>query len=172
MSPGLFLCFEVAGEPPRTAQARLRVFRNKAGRVFLGKSRDKRTEAFLNRVVAGARASMKAAPRRALGTLPPSDPTRALPRQGKPASPANLDPVSVTLEFAFPYPASTPKSRSGSPAWRVARPDLDNLAKSVVDSLTRAGVFADDNRVSELILRKFNSPSPGLRVTVETLRPF
>lgn len=172
MSPGVYLSFKVKGEPPRTAQARLRVFRNRAGRVFLGKTRDKRTEAFLARVVVAAREALAEAPRRALGSLPGRDPARDIPPRGKPASRSLREPLSVSLEFSFPYPASTPKSRSGSPRWRVERPDLDNLAKSVLDSLTRAGVFDDDSCVAELTLRKLNGPEPGLRVEVETLHPF
>lgn len=172
MSPGIYLCFTVPGEPPRTAQSRLRVFKNKAGRVFLGKTRDKRTEAFLDRVVLAARKALAEAPRRALGSLPGRDPARDIPPRGKPASRSLREPLAVTIHFAFPYPASTPKSRSAFPSWRVERPDLDNLAKSVVDSLTRAGVFDDDSCVAELTLRKLNSPEPGLRVEVEPLRPF
>jgi hypothetical protein len=172
MSVPIYLCFTVPGEPPRTAQSRLRVFKSKSGRVFLGKTRDKKTEAFLGKILLAARQSLREAPRRALGSLPGRDPVRDIPREGKPASPSLREPLSVSLEFSFPYPASTPKSRSGSPRWRVERPDLDNLAKSVLDSLTRAGIFDDDSRVAELTLRKLNSPNPGLRVTVESLFPY
>lgn len=48
--------------------------------------------------------------------------------------------------------------------WRTQRPDLDNLSKSVLDALTDAGSWADDNQVTLLRLAKYNSPTPKLSI--------
>ncbi|MCO1575007.1 RusA family crossover junction endodeoxyribonuclease [Crossiella sp. SN42] len=55
--------------------------------------------------------------------------------------------VQVGLEFVLRRPASTPKRRT-PPA--VRRPDLDKLARAVLDAITSAGVWADDAQVIQL----------------------
>lgn len=55
-------------------------------------------------------------------------------------------PVSVDLTFILPRPKSTPK-RSTPPA--VKRPDIDKLARAILDALT--GIwFTDDSTVIDL----------------------
>jgi Holliday junction resolvase RusA-like endonuclease len=58
------------------------------------------------------------------------------------------------------------KKRWGLP--HTLRPDSDNLAKLVLDSLMRAGLFKDDSAVSCLVARKTWSPSPlaGVAITI------
>jgi Holliday junction resolvase RusA-like endonuclease len=58
--------------------------------------------------------------------------------------------VAVDLRFVMPRPASTPK-RSTPPA--IKRPDVDKLARAVLDALTGI-LFADDSRVVDLRARK------------------
>lgn len=41
------------------------------------------------------------------------------------------------------------------------RPDLDNLAKTLLDALVQAGIFEDDSRVVELIARKYWAQDRG-----------
>jgi hypothetical protein len=157
MSRRTLLDIFVEGEPPRTAQARLRVFKSRAGRVFLGKIKHKPTEDFLGRLERMAR-------RAVLGSPTP----RGRVGLGGDPKPGSEEPVRVTLEFSFPHPSGARKSETSLVVLRTRRPDLDNLAKSTLDAVVRAGVIADDNLVSTLVLRKFNSPSPGLRVLVES----
>lgn len=40
------------------------------------------------------------------------------------------------------------------------RGDIDNLAKTVLDGMQKAGVFSNDSQVQQLMLRKFK-PDPG-----------
>ncbi|MGB3443849.1 MAG: RusA family crossover junction endodeoxyribonuclease [Actinophytocola sp.] len=61
------------------------------------------------------------------------------------------DAVSVALTFVMPRPASAPK-RSTPPA--VKRPDVDKLARAVLDALSSAGVWEDDSQVTRLVASK------------------
>jgi Holliday junction resolvase RusA-like endonuclease len=75
-------------------------------------------------------------------------------------------PVYVRLEFVLPRPQSTPKRRT-PPA--VKRPDVDKLARAVLDALTSAGALADDSQVVDLhpIKRLAElDETPGCRITV------
>lgn len=62
-------------------------------------------------------------------------------------------PVAVTIDFRLPRSKSWPK-RLGDPAWHTTAPDLDKLARAVLDSLTHAGLIADDARVVRLAANK------------------
>lgn len=79
-------------------------------------------------------------------------------------------PLAVRLVFALPRPASAPKTRRVWPSGRVG--DVDKLARSVLDSLTDAGVWLDDAQVVDLhIVKDYPGPDigqhvPGVRITV------
>ena len=60
-------------------------------------------------------------------------------------------PVSVEIEFVRKRPASTPKRRT--PAATTA-PDVDKLARAVLDAVGSAGVWVDDSRVIRLVATK------------------
>ena len=55
-------------------------------------------------------------------------------------------PVRLELEFVMPRPKSTPK-RSTPPA--IKRPDVDKLARAVLDAITGV-VVVDDSQIVEL----------------------
>ena len=80
-------------------------------------------------------------------------------RQYAPPSPIET-PVAVSLYFFLPRPKST---RRVSPA---VRPDLDNLAKGLTDSLNGV-LWKDDAQIISLFLAKSYHPRPGLEVRVE-----
>jgi Holliday junction resolvase RusA-like endonuclease len=54
----------------------------------------------------------------------------------------------------------------------VGKPDADNVAKLVMDALTKAGVWVDDTRVAELVVRRRYLPLDGasLPIGVECTR--
>lgn len=60
-------------------------------------------------------------------------------------------PVSMEVWFTRPKPSGSPKTRVTYPD---KKPDVDKLARSVMDSLKIAGVIEDDARVVELYARK------------------
>lgn len=62
-------------------------------------------------------------------------------------------PVAVDLDFAL---------KSGP----TSKPDLDNLAKPVLDALTAAGVWPDDSCVVALSAKKRRATDGALGVTI------
>jgi Holliday junction resolvase RusA-like endonuclease len=76
-------------------------------------------------------------------------------------------PLAVRLVFALPRPASAPKTRRTWPSGRVG--DIDKLARSVLDSMTDAGVWHDDAQVVHLDVTK-DYPGPDIRQTVPGVR--
>lgn len=59
--------------------------------------------------------------------------------------------VGLTLEFGIPVEA---KNGKWVGMFHHRTPDTDNLAKPVMDELTRAAVLPDDGRIAELVVRK------------------
>lgn len=92
-------------------------------------------------------------------------------RQHRPRPPLKC-PIKVYARFHLP---KTKRAFSAiSRFWSCASPDLDNLAKSILDSMTRAQWWADDALVVELHCEKVVAESadlskPGVRVIVEEL---
>lgn len=70
-----------------------------------------------------------------------------------------LGPVSVELRFAMPRPKShfgAKGLKASAPVAHVGKPDVDNLAKLILDQLTRSGnVWRDDSQVVSLTVHKF-----------------
>ena len=60
--------------------------------------------------------------------------------------PALEGPVHLILSFYMPRPKSAPQSI----VWHRTRPDIDNLAKAVMDAMTTAGWWLDDGQVAVL----------------------
>ena len=60
------------------------------------------------------------------------------------------EPVKLEVEFFLERPAKSKYvDRPGG------KPDLDHLVRAVGDSLTQAGVLADDSLIVEIVARKF-----------------
>lgn len=81
--------------------------------------------------------------------------------------------VSVSLVFCFPRPKShfTSKGalKSTAPSHKTSKPDLDKLARAVLDSLTIAEVIKDDALVHSLTAEKrycVGSEQPGVLITI------
>lgn len=58
-------------------------------------------------------------------------------------------PLAVAIGFRFP---TRDKTRHGKP--HTFRPDVDNLAKLILDCIMRAGLIGDDSIVSTLSVQK------------------
>ena len=79
-------------------------------------------------------------------------------------------PIAVYLLFRLPIPQSYSKKRteaclSGSER-HVKRPDLDNLAKSVLDGMNGV-VFKDDSQITSLHCTKVYSNVAGVNILVK-----
>ena len=78
-------------------------------------------------------------------------------------------PVSLSLEAVFERPQRLSKKKDF--AGRIVhdkRPDIDNVIKAVLDSLTTAGVLIDDSRVESVTARKrYAAKGEGPCVEVE-----
>jgi crossover junction endodeoxyribonuclease RusA len=75
-------------------------------------------------------------------------------------------PVYVGMEFVMPRPKSAPK-RSTPPA--IKKPDVDKLARAVLDAITSAGVWDDDSQVTSMTAGKRIAEigqTPGLHLTI------
>lgn len=78
-------------------------------------------------------------------------------------------PLAVYLYFRLPIPKSYPKKRiaaclAGSEK-PTKKPDLDNLAKSVLDSLNCI-VYLDDSQIVSLHMTKVYSQHPGIDLLI------
>jgi Holliday junction resolvase RusA-like endonuclease len=134
--------FTIHGEPPtQTHQARLRAFRiGKHCRIVKAKP-DAKTNVFQTSL------------RQSLDQL--------TSLRGKPLF---LGPVHLTIYFEFPYLKS--HKANGSRIPKVSRPDLDNMAKTVLDVLCEAGAFKDDSQVVKLEMFKTYGPTPMVQITL------
>lgn len=77
-------------------------------------------------------------------------------------------PLEVRLSFFLPRPASLPKKIQ----WPAKRPDLDKLARAVLDGLTEGGAWKDDGQVISLTATKeYAGPEdkPGCKIEVKEL---
>ena len=73
------------------------------------------------------------------------------------------DPLNVVIDFVFDRPKSHMNKGGVKPtAPTLPRPDVDNLAKAVLDALQ--DVMGDDTNVSRLVVEK--SYGPEARTTV------
>lgn len=81
-------------------------------------------------------------------------------------------PLSVSMVFTLPKPASAPKKRR---TWPDKKPDVSKLARSTEDALSDAGLWADDARVVEYtrLAKVFPGEdpqalsSPGVRIRIK-----
>lgn len=67
--------------------------------------------------------------------------------------------LRVHITFALLRPAGHLSKKTGAPTpsaprWPEVKPDVDKLARQVLDCLTQGGLIRDDSRVVELVARK------------------
>lgn len=91
---------------------------------------------------------------------------RTVTLHAKPRRPKEpLDgPVFVSLRFYLEKPKSN-KSHA-----HIQKPDIDNLAKAVLDVLTQCGYWRDDSQIAEMLVSKsWATTESGVTVRVEKL---
>lgn len=80
-----------------------------------------------------------------------------------PDEPITEQPVRLTTKWIWPG------GRDKAEAWKITKPDTDNLIKLFKDCLTRVGFWRDDALVCSEITEKFYGPVAGIWVRIETL---
>lgn len=93
--------------------------------------------------------------------------------------PAMVGPVHVIAQFVMPRPKAhygtgrnAGQLRENAPTYPAGKPDVDKLARNLLDSLTAAQVVRDDSQVVHLCAYKvYASPAekPGLHVYVSAV---
>ena len=130
--------FLVEITPIRTThQADLRVLKTRDGRMFIGKTEKSAIKQWMKAFELA---------------LKPHAPD--LPYSG---------PLELSIYFGFPLI----KSDKGKSAPMATKPDFDNLAKAVCDSLTRTNFWHDDSQVVFGKVLKFRTPSPFVGIELK-----
>ena len=80
----------------------------------------------------------------------------------KPFAPEAPIEGAALVEISFYY--KTAKRLRGLP--RLSRPDVDNMAKTVLDVMTKLGYWNDDSQVVQLKAAKHNSDSNRICIKV------
>lgn len=71
--------------------------------------------------------------------------------------------LEVRVEFVTVRPVSVKRE------YPLVAPDVDKLARAVLDGLTQSGLIKDDARVVRLVAEKRYGSQPGARVSVRPL---
>ena len=83
-------------------------------------------------------------------------------------------PCEVLIRAYKRRPKHYRKSGAGAgPLWAPKKPDIDNVAKAVLDALTLAGVWTDDALVCRLLVEKLecaHGVEPCVEVVVSALQ--
>lgn len=70
-------------------------------------------------------------------------------------------PVEVLVKFLMPRPRTVKRELPS------VAPDVDKLARAVLDGLTAGGVIVDDSRVVDLhAVKRYTDTAPGAEITV------
>ena len=70
-------------------------------------------------------------------------------------------PIFVDLEFGMPIPKSATKKQVQS--GHIKKPDIDNLAKTVLDAMNGL-IYHDDSQITSLEMRKIYAENPYIQI--------
>ena len=74
--------------------------------------------------------------------------------------------VYLQIEFFYEIPKSWTKKKKESAKWHTSKPDIDNLIKSVMDSLSGIA-FKDDGQVVMIQARKQYANFDGVKIEIK-----
>ena len=77
--------------------------------------------------------------------------------------------LRLNLIFCLPIPKSISKKKRTELHYVSKRPDVDNLAKAVMDAINNVGLWEDDSQISCLQVEKIYSDEPRCLITIEEL---
>ena len=137
--------FRIDCIPPKsTHQASLRIMKRRDGSQFVGKMENSKGAQVKRDII-------------------------SLLAEHRPAEPF-AGPVQLVIGWAYPWRKSEPKrNRITGQRWCDTRPDCDNLAKMVIDCMTRLAFWGDDSQVAWLNFSKWWADRPGIIVGIREL---
>jgi Holliday junction resolvase RusA-like endonuclease len=81
-------------------------------------------------------------------------------------------PLSLSIDFVFPWRASEPKKRIAlGRVPHTSKPDCSNLVKTIEDCLTKLGFWQDDSQVADLHVSKAWGSAVGIYVAIRPVPP-
>jgi Holliday junction resolvase RusA-like endonuclease len=77
-------------------------------------------------------------------------------------------PLAVRLEFVFPFRKSEKKAivKAGV-GHHTTKPDLDNMAKGLLDVMTRLNFWTDDAIITDLHVTKYYGAKPKIIIDID-----
>jgi Holliday junction resolvase RusA-like endonuclease len=81
-------------------------------------------------------------------------------------------PISAPVRVSVSVTWARPKKRAGGPflaSYKQTKPDVDNMAKMILDAGTKAGWWEDDAHIASLTLEKWEGDMQGIAVAAETI---
>lgn len=79
-------------------------------------------------------------------------------------------PVSISITLYLPRPRHHFRSngllKDTAPLFHTSKPDVDNLAKAVLDCLSHIGIWSDDAIIAHLSVRKEYGREIGARICI------
>lgn len=79
-------------------------------------------------------------------------------------------PIKVTIHLSWPYRKAEPKKNRTRAIYHDRRPDLDNLVKGYIDTMTRVGFWTDDGQIAVLTVGKWWSAAGRMEFVIQPLR--
>lgn len=77
--------------------------------------------------------------------------------------------LELNLTFCMPIPKSISKKKREQLHYVIKKPDVDNLAKAVMDAINQVGIWEDDSQVSRLVVGKIYSDEPRCIISIREI---
>jgi Holliday junction resolvase RusA-like endonuclease len=77
--------------------------------------------------------------------------------------------VDIIATLTIPKSRLKGKSALASGDWHTQKPDSDNIAKAILDAITKAGVWVDDCQIADLRIRKVWDSKGSITVCIKEL---
>ena len=74
--------------------------------------------------------------------------------------------LELNLIFCMPIPKSISKKKREQLHYVIKKPDVDNLAKAVMDAMNNTGIWEDDSHIASLQVKKIYSEEPRCLITI------
>ena len=72
----------------------------------------------------------------------------------------------MMLDFVIGWPKSTKKALAATEVLQTKKSDIDNLSKPVLDGISQANCWNDDNQIAQLYAEKKWTPLGGHRTKI------